>query len=141
MDDGKAIIKAAKAGDIAAVRKALATNPDLIRARDKDGSSPLHCAAWKGHAEVVRVLLDAGADINDHNNNDHWGTTPLHAAAHGNQLQVAEVLMSRGADPRAKNLHGKTPLDETAVHNASKVAKLLAGPSTGKPRPRANGPK
>jgi ankyrin repeat protein len=140
MDDEKTILKAAKAGDIAAVRKALAASPGLIRARDKDGSTPLHCAAWKGHAEVVRVLLDAGAGINDHNKNDHWGTTPLHAAAHGNQFQAAEVLISRGADVRAKNLHGRTPLEETAVHNASKVAKLLAGPIAGKPKPRAKGP-
>jgi ankyrin repeat protein len=125
MDDEKAAIKAAKAGDIAAVRKVLAAHPGLIRARDKDGSTLLHCAAWKGHAELVRVLLDAGADINDHNKNDHWGTTPLHAAAHGNQFQVAEVLLSRGADLRAKNLHGRTPLEETSVHNASRVAKLL----------------
>jgi len=126
MDDGIAIIKAAKSGDLTAVRKALAANPAFIKARDKDGSTPLRCAAWKGHAELVKLLLDSGADINDHNNNGHWGTTPLHAAAHGNQLQVAEILVSRGADLSAKNMHGRTPLEETSVHNASKVAKFLA---------------
>jgi ankyrin repeat protein len=126
MDAEKAIIKAAKSGDIAAVRKALAANPGLVNARDKDGSTPLHCAAWKGHAELVTVLLDAGANVNEHNENGHWGTTPLHAAAHGNQLQVAEILLIRGADLRAKNKHGRTPLGETTVHNASKVAKFLA---------------
>jgi ankyrin repeat protein len=129
MDGEKAIIKAAKSGDVAAVRKALAANPSLMKARDKDGSTPLHCAAWKGHAELVKVLLDAGADVNDPNNNSHWGTTALHAAAHGNQFQVVEVLVNHGADLRAKNIHGRTPLEETSVHNASRVAKFLVAHS------------
>jgi len=43
MDGEKAIIKAAKSGDITAVRKALAANPGLIIARDKDGSIPAGC--------------------------------------------------------------------------------------------------
>jgi hypothetical protein len=32
---------------------------------------PLHCAAWKGHTEVVKLLLSAGAAVNDHNQNGH----------------------------------------------------------------------
>ena len=75
--------------------------------------------------EVVQAPLDAGADINDHNQNDHWGTTPLHAAAHGNQKKVAEVLIARGADLTARNMNKRTPLGETEVHNATAVAKLL----------------
>jgi ankyrin repeat protein len=119
------VIKAAKRGDTALVGRLVAQDRSLLEARDTDGSTPLHCAAWKGHVETVRALLDAGAAINAHSQNGHWGTTPLHAAAHGNQRAVAELLISRGADLRAKNLHGRTPLAETAVHNARPVAKLL----------------
>ena len=93
--------------------------------RDTDGSTPLHCASWKGHTEVVKALLDAGAKINDCNQNGHWGTTPLHAAAHGNQSKVAALLIERGADLKALNLNKRTPLGETEVHNATAVAKLL----------------
>ncbi len=121
----KFIIKAAKAGDSAAVRELLKTDRSLINAKDTDGSTPLHCAAWKGHPEVVSVLLDHGADINARNQNDHWGDTPLHAAAHGNQRTVAEVLIARGADLQAKNPAGRTPLQETEIHKATAVAKLL----------------
>src|SRR5262245_33096186 len=124
-DLSREIVRAAKKGDAAAVRRLLGRDQSLVRARDKDGSTPLHCAAWNGHADVATILLDAGADIDDHNQNGHWGTTPLHAAAHGDRKQVAELLIARGADLRVKNLNGRTPLGETTVHNAKAVAKLL----------------
>ena len=124
-DAARQIIKAAKKGDAPTVRRLLDPDRSLVGARDKDGSTPLHCAAWNGHAEVATILLEAGADINDHNQNGHWGTTPLHAAAHGDQKQVAALLIARGADLRAKNRNGRTPLGETTVHNARAVAKLL----------------
>ena len=125
VDNAKAIIKAAKNGDAEAVRRLLNESPSLVTARDKDGSTPLHCAAWNGHEDVAAILLDAGAAVNDHNQNGHWGTTPLHAAAHGNQKQVATLLVARGADLQARNLNGRTPLAETTVHNARAVARLL----------------
>ena len=124
-DPSKEIIKAAKAGDLAKVKKLLAASGDLLTVRDRDGSTPLHCAAWKGHVATVEFLLDAGADLHDHNDNSHWGTTPLHAAAHGNQKQVAELLLARGADVNAESRQGTTPLQETEVHKASAVARIL----------------
>ena len=124
-DAARQMIRAAKKGDAPTIRKLLRRDKSLVRARDKDGSTPLHCAAWNGHADVATTLLDAGADINAHNQNGHWGTTALHAAAHGDQKQIAALLIARGADLRAKNLHGRTPLGETTVHNAKAVAKLL----------------
>lgn len=121
----KQIIKAAKAGDVSAVRTLLEADASLIDARDSDDSTPLHCAAWKGHAEVAALLLDFGADIQARNSNGHWGDTPLHAAAHGNQRAVAELLIARGADIHAKNASGNTPLQETEAHKATPVANLL----------------
>ena len=81
----KQMIKAAKSGNTAAVRALLEADRTLINARDSDASTPLHCAAWKGHVEVVKLLLEYGADIQAINENSHWGDTALHAAAHGNQ--------------------------------------------------------
>jgi len=124
-EDEKAFLRAAKKGDTKTVKALLKKDKALLSARDKDGSTALHCASWKGHTALVEALLDAGADINGHNQNGHWGTTPLHAAAHGNQKDVAVALIKRGADLKAKNLNRRTPLGETTIHNAKAVAKLL----------------
>ncbi|HYR78344.1 MAG TPA: ankyrin repeat domain-containing protein [Pyrinomonadaceae bacterium] len=126
-DPAKEIIKAAKNGQAARLRELLAGDPALIDARDKDGSTPLHCATWKGQQEVVALLIKAGADVNAHNNNDHWGTTPLHAAAHANQAAIAQLLIDHGADLKAQDREGRTPMFHTTFHKAKAVAKLLEG--------------
>lgn len=124
-DPAKEIIKAAKSGHIGRIKELLAGDHSLIDARDKDGSTPLHCAVWKGQQEVVAILVAAGADVNAHNENDHWGTTPLHAAAHANQPAIAQILIDHGADLNARDREGRTPLFHTTFHKAKAVAKLL----------------
>src|SRR5678815_5813161 len=103
-DPAKLMLKAAKQGAVASVKSLLANDPGLLKVRDTDGSTPLHCATWKGHAEVVALLLKSGADVNAVNENEHWGTTPLHAAAHANQAAIAKLLLDYGANVKAKDL-------------------------------------
>ena len=121
----KDFIKAAKKGDVATLNSLLQSNATLIAARDTDGSTALHCATWKGHESTVAWLLSVGADVNAHNENDHWGTTPLHAAAHANQAKIAKRLIDAGADVNAKDREGRTPLFHTTFHNANATAKIL----------------
>jgi ankyrin repeat protein len=119
------IVRAASAGDLDAVAALLAQDPELANARGLGASTPLHMAAWKGKGYVVGLLLEAGADVNAHNENTHWGTTALHAAAHRNSKAICAQLIAAGADINAKNPDGITPLATTKAHNATAAAGLL----------------
>lgn len=58
------------------------------------GVSPMVVAASRGHLEVVRTLLDKGADPNEKDGN---GTSPLNAAASRKNSSVVALLKLRGA--------------------------------------------
>ena len=62
--------------------------------------TPLHSAASGSHAEVVGVLLEAGADPNTRQSG---GWTPLHAAARAGDVASVTLLLASGADATAAN--------------------------------------
>lgn len=125
--DQHAILKAAKSGDLKSLKDLIKRDKALIRTRDKDGSTPLHCAAWKGYKDIVVFLLDAGVPVDDQNENSHWGTTALCAASHADHKEISEILISRGAKINFRNsLNNLTAFGHTKIHNAKRVAKLLS---------------
>lgn len=90
----------ARAGRVAEIRRLLAKDPDLIGARTDFGATPLHCAAWEGHAEVVRLLLGLGADTKAEDDN---GQTALDIARATRNADVVRILTdhAKGPGPRA----------------------------------------
>ena len=87
---------------------------------DADGHEKqvaLALAAQHGHAEVVRLLLDAGEDPNRFNPEGyHDHSTPLHQAIASNQPDVVRLLVERGARLDMRDtLYGGTPLG-WAIH-------------------------
>jgi ankyrin repeat protein len=73
----------------------------------KGRDTPLNLAAYKGHAEVARLLLDSGADATLANDNM---STPLHSAAQSGHLDLVKLLLERRADPNAVTSWKNTPL-------------------------------
>lgn len=62
-----------------------------------DGYSALHKAVDKGNAEIVKTLIDAGADV-DIRTDDHFKNTPLLLAAYNRNLEIVKLLVEEGAD-------------------------------------------
>ena len=76
-------------------------------ARDRNGRSALHEAAFAGHAEIVAALIDAGADVQAR---DALERTPLLEAARGGHLAAFEALVEARAETGAVDAEGRDAL-------------------------------
>merc|ERR1712111_89346 len=91
---------------------------------DGDGNTALILAGKKGHLDILRELLDRGANIEAQ---DKWqGNTALQYAAQNNHLEVVKELLDRGANIEAQGKwQGNTALHYAARYNRLDVVKVL----------------
>jgi hypothetical protein len=80
---------------------------------DEYGMTPLHYAAFKGHIEIARLLLQNGAEVNAKSNR---GSTPLYCAALNGHVDILHLLVKNGADLEAQNDDGWRALHIAALH-------------------------
>ncbi|MBA3954883.1 ankyrin repeat domain-containing protein [Candidatus Dependentiae bacterium] len=114
------LIQAAKSGDLACVQALIAHAEVHINATDENTATALHGAARNGHKEVVKLLLEKGADIDTEDENNH---TPLHSAAYAGYAEVVKLLLQKGASINTR-VEGNEDEDEeeegyTALHLAA----------------------
>ncbi|KAL0962918.1 hypothetical protein UPYG_G00347130 [Umbra pygmaea] len=74
----------------------------------KSGGTALHVAAAKGYAEVLKLLIQAGYDVNI---KDYDGWTPLHAASHWGKEEACRILVENLCDMDQINKVGQTAFD------------------------------
>ena len=105
----------------------LLAGDEAANARDGDGNSPLHHAAWNSQLSAMQLLLDHDADINLQSD-QLW--TPLHWATRNGRAQSVGWLLDHGA-----KVDVPAHLGHTALHLAAKynyrvtLALLLAAPA------------
>ena len=80
------------------------TNP----ASAGEGETPLNVAVKNGNREMVKFLLDKGADVNA---GDKYEATPLHFACRNGDGYIARMLVEFGGDLTITAIDGRTPLD------------------------------
>jgi ankyrin repeat protein len=121
--------------------------PSLMM-RDAQGNTPLLLAVanvrqWDGwvptlhgavatsqreaepSAELIDILLDAGADVNVRTAK---GNTPLHIAAYKGYTGTVWLLLARGASRTARNAQGQTPEDLAGLYHQDGVVAILRTP-------------
>jgi len=103
--------------------QALITQGVDVNARNKEGWTPLQCAAELGHAKICQLLVQAGADI--HAKSSWFGQTALHLAADCGALECCKYLIEAGADVHAKNDDGSTPLHLAAEFQEENICRHL----------------
>jgi ankyrin repeat protein len=125
-------IRAAVAmADAPRVRELVNENPGVLREIDWMGGGLLSLAVNHGHLEIVRLLLDLGADVDERvmlteveEPTPSWGT-PLWYAALAGQRDIVELLLDRGADPNSNVYASGWPLQKAWGHKDDSVKRLL----------------
>ena len=118
---------AAVADDVDMLKAALAAGnrPDLVTSR-YDGTA-LIAAAHLGHAEVVDILIEAGAPL-DHINNLDW-TALMEAVVLGDggpaHQETVRLLVEAGADRTIPDGSGVTPLEHARARGYAEIVALL----------------
>lgn len=109
-------------GNILIVKALLAAGADPTLQLSDSCPSILGEAAFLGHSEIVKLLLQTGSDVNT---TCFMGWTPLMDAARGGKLNTVQLLIRAGANVNAQDRDGKTALWWALELNHRQIAKTL----------------
>lgn len=122
--------RAAKDGDIKKVKTLLDEGAN-VNAVVTPGLSPLHEAVFNdAPLNIIRLLLDRGADVNKKSCGDGWSIdcncgTPLHIASCKGNLKMVKLLLDYGADTSLVDYDRKTPLKIAQEQGQTTVVRIL----------------
>ncbi|KAG7457548.1 hypothetical protein MATL_G00228510 [Megalops atlanticus] len=106
-DGSTGLHHAAKLGNLEIVTLLLGTGQVDINAQDSGGWTPIIWAAEHRHIDVIRALLNRGADVTL---KDKEMNVCLHWASFAGSVEIAELVLNAGCPLSSVNMHGDTPL-------------------------------
>lgn len=87
-----------------------------------EDAPPLWCAAAAGHIQIVKLLVNRGADVNS---TTRTNSTPLRAACFDGHFEIVKYLVNNGADFEVANRHGHTCLMIACYKGHYRIAQYL----------------
>lgn len=102
------LARACARGEFEAAKQRLRERPEDLNVADFAGNTPLQIAAINGCEDIVKLLIDAGCNL-DCVNYDR--DTPLLDAVDNGHLDVVKLLLGAGVNPRKANVNGEEPID------------------------------
>lgn len=118
------LFEACAVGKVERVKSILKRKHKLLNEFAPDGFQPLGLASFFGHVEVVRFLLESGAEVNTLSRND-LKVTPLNSAAAGRHYEIAMLLLERDANPNIRQEGDFVPLHSAAMNGQIEMVKIL----------------
>ena len=116
---GTPLYQAIRNNDISVLRDLIRTSG--VDTRDRRGTTPLMYAAAAGSLDAMKLLLEAGADVNAKNAFD--ATALMWAAG---DIGKVRLLLAKGADVNARSKIGRAPLLIAALHDgSSEIVRLM----------------
>jgi ankyrin repeat protein len=137
---GMTIRAAVALADTERIRELVLADPGLLRDINWRTGGLLTLAVRHGNTDIVRLLLDLGADVDERNTLDEleeptpsWGS-PLWFAARAGRRDIAELLLDRGADPNANVYASGWAIDHAYRRRDESMKQLLLARGA-KPQP------
>jgi ankyrin repeat protein len=100
----------------------IAKHPEHVNAQGGNDVTPMHVAARSGHADILSILHEHGADLEGRG---IIGQSPLHRASMNEKLEAGKYLLDRGADINARRDDGSTPLYQAAYFGKVEFTRML----------------
>jgi len=107
------IFEATAAGKSDKVSEIIKKDAESAKRWSADGFTPLHLAAFFGHAEIARMLIRNSADVSSTSKNS-MKVAPLHSAAAAHNREIVRLLLENDAPADIRQEGGWTPLHEAA---------------------------
>jgi hypothetical protein len=100
----------------------IAEHPEHVNARGGRDQTPMHVAAFAGHADILSILHEHGADLEGQG---IIGQSLLHRATMGGAPNAVKWLLDRGANINARHDDGWTPLHQAAYFDKVELTQML----------------
>ncbi len=118
-----ALMKAINNNDLQTVQNLIQNGAD-VNELDANQDAPLVIAAYKGYTEIVKDLLEAGADVTAVD--PEMKATALHAAAYAGKTEAAKILIAYKIDiDKQGPFNGYTALHDAVWQNNIETAKAI----------------